>query len=60
MDMHQMDDTMLTFCIALNRAVMGFYAQVKEALPEPATADCHDFKTGDFVYIKTHKRKSAL
>ena len=51
---------MLTFCIALNCAVRGFYVQVKEALPEPDTADCHSFKPGDFVSIKTRKGKNAL
>ena len=44
-----MDETMLTFCIALNRAARGFYLQMKEALPEPATTDCHSFEPGDFV-----------
>ena len=59
MDVHQIDEAMLTFCIALNRAVRGFYAQVKEAFAESATADCHGFKPEDLVYIQTHKRKCS-
>ena len=54
-----MEETLQTFCVALNRAVRGFYAQMKQALPEPATTDCHNFKPGDLVYVKTHKRKKS-
>jgi len=60
MNVQQMDEMLLTFCLALNRAVRGFYVQVKQALPEPATTDHHNFKPGDLVYVRIDKRKNSL
>jgi len=58
MDIHQMDNTMLAFCVTLTSVVKAFHSQVKEALPEPTASDCHSFVPGDFIYIKSHKRKT--
>ena len=60
MNVQQMDDTLLAFCVSLNHAVRTFYAQVKQALPEPATSAHHNLKPGDLVYVKIHKRKNSL
>jgi len=60
MNVQQMDETLLAFCVSLNHAVRTFYAQVKQALPEPATSAHHNFKPGDLVYVKIYKRKNSL
>uniref|UniRef100_A0A8C4R2C4 Murine leukemia virus integrase C-terminal domain-containing protein n=1 Tax=Eptatretus burgeri TaxID=7764 RepID=A0A8C4R2C4_EPTBU len=33
---------------------------VKQALPEPATTDYHNFKPGDLVYVRIYKRNNSL
>ena len=58
MYVHQIDDMMLAFCVTLTSVVKAFHSQVKEALPEPTASDCHSFVPGDFIYIKSHKRKT--
>ena len=42
----------------LTSVVKAFHSQVKGALPEPAASYCHGFVPGNFVDIKTYKRKN--
>ena len=42
------------------KCIRTFHAQLKEALPEPATDVCPSLKPGDWVYVKVYHQKHAL
>lgn len=51
------EDNMLRYCANLSAALSSLHAQVKDALPSPATAVQHHLKPGDWVLIKDHRQK---
>ena len=51
------EDSMLKYCANLSLAMSKLHAQVKVALPSPATGVQHHLKPGDWVLIKDHRRK---
>jgi len=51
----QWEDEMLRYCMSLSKSLSQIHAQVKEALPTPATGPLHDLRP--WVVIKDTRRK---
>ena len=59
-DLHAMDESMLSFCSALTTAVQSIHRRVKAVQAPPNDQVCHDIQPGDWVCIREFRRKNAL
>lgn len=51
------EDSMLKYCVSLTKHLTDIRSQVQTALPRQAEVQLHRFQPGDYVLIKSFKRK---